>query len=164
MLLVAALIALCRPLCSRDRQADALLTMIDNYVLGHRRLVLGMGVIVAAISAIGVPLLHFDFNPIHLRSAEVESVATLADLMRDPDQSPNTLEVVRPNLTAADQLAAQFRTNPEVSSARTLSSFIPAGQPEKIALIADAADLLDLTLNPLAVPAPPPSPQVVATP
>src|SRR5260221_185820 len=156
-----ALIALTRPPGAPDVQTHARLTMIDTYVLGHRRLVLGMGVIVAAISAIVLPLLHFDFNPIHLRSAEVESVATLADLMRDPDQLPNTLEVVRPNLTAADQLAAQFRTNPEVSSARTLSSFIPAGQPEKIALIADAADLLDLTLKPLVVAPPPSDAQVI---
>src|SRR5260370_8529546 len=131
--------------------------MIDNYVLGHRRLVLGTGVIVAAISAIVLPLLHFDFNPIHLRSAEVESVATLADLMRDPDQSPNTLEVVRPNLTAADRLAAKFRTHPEVSSARTLSSFIPAGQPEKTALIADRPDPLTPPLTPLSSPSPPPN-------
>jgi uncharacterized protein len=159
--LLPALIALTRPPGAPDRQTDARLTMIDNYVLGHRRLVLGMGVIVAAICAIVLPELHFDFNPVHLRSAEVESVATLADLMRDPDQSPNTLEVVRPNLTAADRLAAEFRTHPEVSSARTLSSFIPADQPEKIALIADAADLLNLTLNPPVVAAPPSDAQVV---
>jgi hopanoid biosynthesis associated RND transporter like protein HpnN len=159
--LLPALIALTRPSGAPDRQTDTRLAMIDSYVLGHRRLVLGMGVIAAAISAILLPLLHFDFNPIHLRSAEVESVATLSDLMRDPDQSPNTLEVIRPNLTAADQLAARFRTHPEVSSVRTLSSFIPAGQTEKIALIADAADLLSFTLNPLVVAAPPSDAQVV---
>jgi hopanoid biosynthesis associated RND transporter like protein HpnN len=159
--LLPALIALTRPPGAPARQTDMRLAMIDNYVLGHRRLVLGVGVVAAAICAIALPLLHFDFNPIHLRSAEVESVATLSDLMRDPDQSPNTLEVIRPNLTAADQLAATFRTHPEVSSARTLSSFIPADQPEKIALIADAADLLNLTLNPLVV-APPPSDAQVA--
>jgi hypothetical protein len=159
--LLPALIALTRPPGAPDRTTDARLTMIDHYVLGHRRLVLGTGVIAAAICAIVLPRLHFDFNPMHLRSAEVESVATLADLMRDPDQSPNTLEVIRPNLTAADRLAAQFRTHPEVSSARTLSSFIPAGQPEKIALIADAADLLNLTLDPLVVAAPPSDAQVV---
>jgi uncharacterized protein len=158
--LLPALIALTDPPGAPDRQTDLGLAAIDNYVLGHRRLVLGMGVIAAAISAMLVPLLHFDFNPIHLRSAKVESVATLDDLMRDPDQSPNTLEVVRPDLTAADQLAAKFRAHPEVSSARTLSSFIPAGQPEKIALIADAADLLNLTLNPLVVAAPPSDAQV----
>jgi hypothetical protein len=44
------------------------------------------------------------------------------------------------NLAAADQLAAKFRTHPE-SRARTLSSFIPRSK-KKIALIADAADLL----------------------
>jgi uncharacterized protein len=159
--LLPALIALTQPPGAPDLQTDARLTVIDNYVLSHRRLVLGTGVIAAAISAIVLPLLHFDFNPIHLRSAEVESVATLSDLMRDPDQSPNTLEVVRPSLTAADQLAAKFRTHPEVSSARTLSSFVPAGQPEKIALIADAADLLSFTLNPLVVAAPPSDAQVV---
>jgi hopanoid biosynthesis associated RND transporter like protein HpnN len=158
--LLPALIALTRPPGAPDRQTGVRLAMIDNYVLGHRRLVLGVGVATAAISVIALPLLHFDFNPIHLRSAEVESVATLSDLMRDPDQSPNTLEVIRPNLTAADQLAAKFRTHPEVSSARTLSSFIPAGQPEKIALIADAADLLNFTLNPLVVAAPPSDAQV----
>jgi hopanoid biosynthesis associated RND transporter like protein HpnN len=76
--------------------------------------------------------------------------------MRDPDRSPNTLEVIRPNLAAADQLAATFRTDPTVHAAHTLSSFIPASQPEKIALIADTADLVDLTLNPVTV-APPPS-------
>jgi hopanoid biosynthesis associated RND transporter like protein HpnN len=159
--LLPALIGLTRPPGAPARQSNARLAMIDNYVLSHRRLVLGIGVIAAAISAIVLPLLHFDFNPIHLRSAEVESVATLFDLMRDPDQSPNTLEVIRSNLTAADQLAAKFRTIPEVSNARTLSSFIPAGQPEKTALIADAANLLDLSLNPLVLAAPPSDAQVI---
>jgi uncharacterized protein len=159
--LLPALIALTRPPGAPDRHTDARLAMIDNYVLRHRRLVLGMGVLAATISAILLPLLHFDFNPIHLRSAKVESVATLDDLMRDPDQSPNTLEVIRPTLNAADQLAAKFRTHPEVSGARTLSSFIPDGQSDKIALIADAADLLNLTLNPLVVAAPPSDEQVI---
>jgi hopanoid biosynthesis associated RND transporter like protein HpnN len=159
--LLPALITLTRPAGAPDRQTNARLVTIDRYVLSHRRLVLGIGVIAAVLSALLLPLLHFDFNPIHLRSPEVESVATLFDLMRDPDQSPNTLEVIRPNLPAADRLAAQFKTQPEVSSARTLSSFIPTGQPEKMALIADAANLLDLTLNPLVVAAPPNDAQVV---
>jgi len=65
------------------------------------------------------------------------------------------LEVIRPNLAAADRLADNFRRDPSVYSVRTLSSFIPTGQPEKITLIADAANLVDLTLNPLEVAAPP---------
>jgi hopanoid biosynthesis associated RND transporter like protein HpnN len=159
--LLPALIKLTRPPGAPARQSGARLVLIDNYVLRHRSLIVGAAAVAALISAALLPLLHFDFNPIHLRSPEVESVATLADLMRDPDQSPNTLEVIGSNLAAADQLAATFRTDPSVHSAHTLSSFIPTGQPEKIALIADAANLLDLTLNPVDVAMPPTDAEVI---
>ena len=154
--LLPALIALTRPPGAPDRKAGARLTVIDSYVLEHRRLVLGVAVAAALLSAAALPLVRFDFNPIHLRSPRVESVATLIDLMRDPNFSPNGLEVISPNLAAADRLAARFRADPTVYSARTLSSFVPGRQPEKIALIADAANLIDFTLNPLEV-APPPT-------
>ena len=71
------------------------------------------------------------------------------------------MEVIRPNLAAADRLAAIFRTDPTVYSAHTLSSFIPTEQREKIALIADAANLLDFTLNPLDVATPPTDAEVI---
>jgi hopanoid biosynthesis associated RND transporter like protein HpnN len=158
--LLPALIAITRP-PGAPVSAGARLTLIDNYVLGHRGLVVGTGVVAALISAVLLPRVHFDFNPIHLRSAEVESVATLTDLMHDPDRSPNTLEVIRPNLAAADRLAAIFRTDPTVHAAHTLSSFIPTAQPEKIALIADAVNLVDLTLNPLEISPPPTDAQVI---
>jgi hopanoid biosynthesis associated RND transporter like protein HpnN len=158
--LLPALIALTRPPGAPVR-SGARLTLIDNYVLGHRGMVVGSGVVAAVISAVLLPRVHFDFNPIHLRSSEVESVSTLTDLMHDPDRSPNTLEVIRPNLAAADQLAAIFRTDPTVHDARTLSNFIPTGQPEKMALIADAANLMDLTLNPLETSPPPTDAEVI---
>jgi len=158
--LLPALIALSRPAGAGEQQASARLTLIDNYVLDHRRLVLGVAVLAATISVAVLPLMQFDFNPIHLRSSRVESVATLVDLMRDPDLSPNTLEDIRPSLAAADQLAAAFTTDPTVYSAHTLSSFIPGGQAEKIALISDAANLMDFTLSPLAVAVPPTDAQV----
>jgi uncharacterized protein len=157
-----ALIALTRPPGAPER-AGARLTLIDDYVLGHRGLVVGAGAVAALISAALLPLVRFDFNPIHLRSGAAESVATLVDLMRDPDRSPNTLEVIRPNLAAADQLAAILRRDPTVYDALTLSSFIPGAQPEKLALIADAANLLELTLNPLEVATPPTDPEAIAS-
>jgi hopanoid biosynthesis associated RND transporter like protein HpnN len=158
--LLPALITLTRPRGAPVR-AGARLTLIDNYVLSHRGLVVGSGAVAALISAVLLPRVHFDFNPIHLRSPEVESVSTLTDLMHDPDRSPNTLEVIRPTLAAADRLAAIFRTDPTVHAAHTLSSFIPGAQPEKIALVADAADLVDLTLNPLEISPPPTDAEVI---
>jgi uncharacterized protein len=158
--LLPALIRLTRPPGAPERPGTRL-TLIDSYVLAHRRLVVGTGVVTALVCAALLPLVRFDFNPMHLRSSQVESVATLVDLMSDPDLSPNTLEVIRPNLPAADRLAAIFRTDPTVYSARTLSSFIPTQQREKIALISDAANLMDLTLNPLEVATPPTDAEVI---
>jgi uncharacterized protein len=158
--LLPALIALTRPRGAPVR-AGARLTLLDNYVLRHRMLVVGTGAVAAFICAALLPLVHFEFNPIHLRSEGAESVATLVDLMRDSDRSPNTLEVIRANLAAADRLAENFRSEPTVYSAHTLSSFIPSGQPEKIALIADAANLVDFTLNPLEIAPPPTDAEVI---
>jgi hopanoid biosynthesis associated RND transporter like protein HpnN len=154
--LLPALLKVAHPSgCQPEATAGALVA-VDAYVLGHRRLVIGTALAVAAVCAALMPLLHFDFNPMHLRSTKVESVSTLLDLMRDPNQSPNTLELLRPNLASAGQTAAQLAKLPEVYGARTLSSFIPGDQPEKLSVINDASTLLGFTLDPL-VTAPPPS-------
>ncbi|HEX9139257.1 MAG TPA: MMPL family transporter [Steroidobacteraceae bacterium] len=157
-----ALIQRIRPPGVPGKTVSRGLARIDEFVLGHRRLVVGTGCAAAFLSLLALPLLHFDFNPIHLRSPKVESISTLIDLTRDPDQTVNTLEVLSPSLANADRLAGAFRSLPEVLSAHTLSSFIPDHQSEKIAIIADAANLLDLVLNPIAV-APPPTDAQTAT-
>ncbi|MBV9510277.1 MAG: MMPL family transporter, partial [Caulobacteraceae bacterium] len=131
------------------------LRRLDAFMLAHRKAVVGTGLGAAAFCAALLPLLHFDFNPMHLRSPKVESVATLLDLMKDPDESPNTMEALTPSLAAAQALGAEIAALPEVSAVRTLDSFIPAEQPAKLASISDASMLLDLTLNPVTTAAPP---------
>ena len=155
--LLPALIALSKPPTSDFRPGEnRLLTRVDAVVLSRRRWVLGGAVALAALCAALLPWLRFDFNPIHMKSAKVESVATLFDLMSDPDESPNTLELIEPSLGAAQATAARLARLSTVSQTRTLASFVPDDQPEKLAAIADAASLLDLTLDPIVM-APPPS-------
>jgi hypothetical protein len=84
----------------------------------------------------------------------VESVATLLDLARDPKTTPNTIDVLAPNLDAADALARRLSALPQVAQTLTLSSFIPEDQDAKLALINDAA----LLLGPALVPSPAPPP------
>jgi hypothetical protein len=154
--LLPALIALMgAPRAGAAPREVAFLESLDSVILGHRRLVLGTAAVAAAVCAASLPFLHFDFNTLHLKSAKAESVATLLDLMSDPKESPNTVEIVAPSLTAADTLARRLERLPEVSEARTASSFVPGDQPAKLAAISDASMLLDLTLNPLVVAAPP---------
>lgn len=158
-----ALIRLTRAPGARAHEPRAPLRWIEEYTLRHRALVVGIGALAALISVILLLRLRFDFNPLHLQNPHSEAVRTLEDLMRNPQRSPNTLEVIRPSLAAADKLAAIFKADPTVYSARTLSSFIPSGQAQKIALIADAANLMDLTLHPLAVAPPPTDAKVIAS-
>ena len=59
------------------------LAPVDRFLERHR-----VGVVVATlgVAVLGLPLLYFlqfDFNPMNLRSAKVESVATYLDLRRD---------------------------------------------------------------------------------
>ena len=154
--LLPALIMLLRPAPGHLGEPPAQVTRIDDVVLAHRRRVLAGFVIAAAGCAALLPLLRFDFNPIHLRDPKSQSVSTLYDLMRDADSTPATLEAVRPSLTAAQALAVQAQRLPEVAGARTLADFTPADQAAKLATIADAASLLDIALDPIVV-APPPS-------
>jgi hopanoid biosynthesis associated RND transporter like protein HpnN len=153
--LPALLVAL-RPPGERAAVGYVALAPLDRFLLRRRRLVLTVAALVAAGSVALLPRLQFDFNPLHLKSAKTESVATLLDLMRDPNTTPNTIDVLAPSIADAAALAQRLEQLPEVDHTITLASFVPESQEKKLALIDDAALLLDPVLNP--VPArPPPS-------
>ena len=131
------------------------LVRVDRWLAAHRRAVLVAAALAAAASIAALPWLRFDFNPLHLRSPTTEAVATINDLAADPQTSPNTIDILAPSLAAAESLAQRLAALPEVEQALTLASFVPEDQPPKLALIEDAATLLDVTLSPQAVlPAP----------
>jgi uncharacterized protein len=142
-----ALLMLLRPPPEPDAIGYRRLAPMDRFMARHRVPIL----VLASVAVIGgLPLfrnLSFDFNPLKLRSAKVESVATLLELMQDPATTPTAIDVLAPSLDDADALAQRLDRLPEVSSTLTLKSFVPDKQDEKLATIADAADLLGPTLD-----------------
>jgi uncharacterized protein len=160
--LLPALIRLLNPPGEPTAVGYRALAPVDHFLIRHRRGVLaGAGVV--ALICIGLSTqLRFDFNPLNLRSSKAESVATLLDLMKDPAATPYTANLLAPSLDEAKRLAQRLDRLPEVDSTLTLASFIPGDQEAKLALIADAAQLLDLTINPLEVKAPPTDAQNIA--
>jgi hopanoid biosynthesis associated RND transporter like protein HpnN len=131
------------------------LAPVDRFMARHRIPIL---VLAALAIAAGLPLfreLNFDFNPLNLRSAKVESVATLLDLVKDPETTPNVINVLMPNINDASSLAQRLDQLPEVSGTVTIQSFVPKDQEEKLAIISDAEALLEPTLDPPEVKTPP---------
>jgi hopanoid biosynthesis associated RND transporter like protein HpnN len=136
---------------------------LDAYIRGHRRFVLRLSAVIAVIAIALVPFLKFDFNPLDLRSKKVESVSTLHDLMKNPQTSPDTINVLASSLDKTDALVDRLSRVPQVGQVLTLKSFIPDDQPKKLALIRDANSLLDVTINPFGVKPPPNDAEVVAS-
>ncbi len=157
-----ALIALIQPAIRARLRPGRFLEQLDGFILGRRRQVLGIAAAAALVSAGLIAFLHFDFNPLHLQNPRSVPVATLRALMRDPDVSPDTIEIIAPDLASADALARRLARLPQVAETRTVSSFVPPEQAEKLAAIGDASQLLDLSLDPLIVADPPTDADVVA--
>ena len=153
--LLPALLKLMNPKGEAAEIGFRSLAPLDAFLIRRRRaILLGAGVVAIGCLAV-IPFIQFDANPFHLRSMRVESMATLYDLMKDPETAPDTIDVLTPSLEAAAMTASRLTALPEVREARTLRSFIPDGQSDKLALISDAALLLDTTLNPFDVLPPP---------
>jgi hopanoid biosynthesis associated RND transporter like protein HpnN len=124
---------------------------LDDFMTRNRRNVVRIAAIAGVVSLSLMAFLRFDSNPLDLRSPKVESVSTLFDLMKNPQTSPNTIDVPALSLTDADSVAARIAQEPLVALALTLSSYVPDQQKEKLALIQDTANLLATTLDPLDI-------------
>ena len=152
--LLPALLALLRPKAGKMEEVGyAGLARAEAFLVEHRRAVLVVGGLVAALSAALLPLVRFDFDPLHLKSPKVESMTTLRDLTSDPDWTPNTINVLAP-LGATGALEQRLDGLPDVAHTITLRSFVPMQQQEKLALVAEAARTLKPMLDAPHVPPP----------
>ncbi len=156
--LLPALLSALKPAGEPAPVGWAALAPLDRFLDRRRNWVVGL-TLTAVI--LGLPLLRnlsFDFNPLDLRSRRAESVSTLLDLIADPDTSPNTIDILKPDLASAAVLAEALGQLPEVAKVRTLESFVPKDQDEKLSLIDDASFFFENTLTPGQVdPAPTPA-------
>jgi hopanoid biosynthesis associated RND transporter like protein HpnN len=141
-----ALLCVLHPPGEQDTLGITFLAPVDDFLERHR-----IPIIVATlgVAILGLPLLYFlrfDFNPMNLRSAAVESVATYLDLRRDPATGANSINLLAPSAQAADELARRLKALPQIGDVMTIDTFVPGDQEAKLALIADAAKALDPVL------------------
>jgi uncharacterized protein len=153
--LLPALLAVLNPPGEPHPMGFAQLAPVDRFLELHRIPVVAITVLAVVFASPLLLFLRFDFNPLHLQNPKVESVATFLELRRDPETGANAIEVVAPDLTAANATAQRLSALPQVSQARTLSNLVPGDQDEKLKLIHDAATAIDASLNPREVDHPP---------
>jgi uncharacterized protein len=146
--LLPALLVLLKPAPPAEEVGFARAAPVDRWLERNRKPILRAFVVAMLASIAVLPLVKFDFNPLHLRNPDTPAMRQLADLLRDPDRTPSTLSVLAPNVAAADALAARLAKLPEVREAITVDSFVPENQETKLPLIEDAALLLDPAINP----------------
>jgi hopanoid biosynthesis associated RND transporter like protein HpnN len=153
--LLPALLKILNPPGETEPVGWKALAPVDRFMERHRIAIVAL---TGAIALGGAPLLwnlRFDFNPLNLKSAKVESVATFLELRNDPDAAVNAIEILRPSLADATALAKQLASLPQVERTMTLQNFVPEGQPEKLAQIKNSAKTLEPSLNPKRVSARP---------
>ena len=123
------------------------LAWLGRPLVEHRRAVL-LGILALTLGALSLaPKVEFDFDPLNLRDPTTEAVATFKDLLRDPDTSPYTIQVLERDLEAAQALATRLEALPAVDKAVTLASYVPKDQEQKLEIIAD----MNLVLAPLVM-------------
>lgn len=159
--LLPALIAIFHPKSEKKAVETTWLAGVDPWIIRNRRYVL---VAVGMITIAGIPPLMnlpFDSNPMHLRSSKVESIATYLDLIKDPATSPNTIDVLAPSVDAVPELGKKLTKLDSVAKIVDIDTFVPRDQDQKLATIADAAQLLGPALNPGRKQPPPTDPENV---
>lgn len=150
-----ALLTLMRPPAEGERVGYAFLAPLDHFLSRHRHAIV-IGTL--GVALLGSPLLahlHFDFNPLNLRSKKTEAVATLLDLMKSADTQTNTIDILAPNLDATAPIIAKLHQLPEVSRIITLASFVPLDQNQKLPIVQRAAAILLPLFDPNRLLTPP---------
>jgi hopanoid biosynthesis associated RND transporter like protein HpnN len=155
-----ALLAVFRPAGGSGESGLRLLRPMDGVVVRARWPLLAVFGALGVLGVVLLPHLAFDSDPLHTKNANTEAMRTLSDLMDDPVTTPYSMELLVPDLATATAMAARLDKLPDVDSVRWLNSFVPENQAEKLPMIADAADVLNVTLAP-PVSVPPVTPDAL---
>ena len=146
--LLPALLTLLRPKGEPRPVGLAWLAPLDALLVRRRGMVMAVACIVALGALALMPWLSFDFNPLDLQNPNSEAMQVLNELRADPTATPYTIEILAPSLDAAKATAARLDPLPQVEQTVTVASFVPDDQDAKLAIIADAAQLIGPTLSP----------------
>lgn len=157
--LLPALLRICHPPLNCPSMGYAWMKPVDVKIRHHRKWLLAFFGVVAVVGLALVPALQFDGDPLHTKNPNSEGMRALSLLINNPQTSPYSAELLVKSLDEAQKEADRLDELPDVHDVMWLGSYVPTQQPEKLALIQDAASML---LPTLIVPHPKPAPDAAA--
>jgi hopanoid biosynthesis associated RND transporter like protein HpnN len=126
--------------------------LLDGQLRRYARPICTAGMALALGALLLLARVAFDRNPMHLRDAASESVATLLDLRGDPLQPMTNITVLAADERSAQHQAERLRRLAAVREVMTAADLQPQVSAQKLTTI----DELSVLLGPaLAVPPPP---------
>ncbi|MDP6516904.1 MAG: MMPL family transporter [Alphaproteobacteria bacterium] len=117
--------------------------LLEAWPERHWRSVCIGALILAVGSAVLVPQVRFDFNPINLQDPDADSVRVVRRLMAEGDRGLWAAGVRVPDAETAARLAAGFEALDTVDFTLGLADFVPEDQEQRLDLIADIAFALE---------------------
>lgn len=157
--LLPALLCICHPPLNCPSMGYTWMQPVDVKIRHYRKWLLAFFGVIAAIGFALVPALQFDGDPLHTKNPNSEGMRALSLLINNPQTSPYSAELLVKSLDDAQKEADRLDELPDVHDVMWLGSYVPTQQPEKLALIQDAASML---LPTLIVPHPKPAPDAAA--
>ena len=146
MTLLPALLALFKPPTEPRPLGYAAMAGADRFMQRHRFAIVAVTSLVVLAALPSLAWLKFTFDPNTLQVPNTEAEQTLRQLSSDPRITFEGADVLTP-AADADAVGKRVAALPEVGSTKTLDSFIPADQPRKRAIIADAASAIEAALH-----------------
>ncbi len=148
LIFLPAAITLCQPGPETREAGFPWAVPLDALIARRRFAVLGGFAGIFVLAAIALPRLQFNSDPLHTKDPTTEAMRALDDLLASPLTNPYSADILVPNVDAAAKLAAALVPVKSAGEVLTIDSFVPEGQKEKLAIIADAANILAPTLAP----------------
>jgi hopanoid biosynthesis associated RND transporter like protein HpnN len=124
-------------------------------------LLVGLGLVITALGAIGLHYVPFDLNPLHLQNPHTESVVWEYKLIQDSKYSTSYGALATASLQELEARTAALKKLPTVSHVESILSFLPHRVTEKRQILKEMLPALD-AINFPAAPAGPSDPQELA--
>ena len=117
---------------------------LPSWPVRRPRTVVTAALVLAGAAGFLLPQLDFDANPLSVRDPSSESVIAFEELIADDAVNPWSIDVLVSDLIAAERLAARAETLPSVREARTLASYVPEAQADKLLIIENLAFMMEV--------------------